>query len=77
MVVRHVRHLPYPGARGEDMDEIAFPLGRVRTLPKASHRGSVEHRLDAASHPARCLRFRRPNRIENLYNQPGVDRGDR
>ena len=72
-----VRHLPYPGACGEDMGEIAFPLGRIRTSSEASHRGRVEHRLNAAPHSARCFWLLCPDRVENLDYEPGVDRGNR
>ena len=72
-----VRRLPYPGARGEDMGDIAFPLGRIRTSSEASHRGRVEHRLNAAPHSARCFWLLCPDRVENLDYEPGVDRGNR
>ena len=72
-----VRHLPHPGARREDMGEVAFPLCWVGSLPKASHRSSVEYRFDATAHPARRLGLLRPDRVENLNDEPGVNRRDR
>jgi hypothetical protein len=58
------------------MGEIPFPLCRVRTLPEASHRRGVEHRLNATAHAARCFGLLCPNRIEDLDDQPGVDHGN-
>ena len=62
---------------GRIWGEVAFPLCRVRTLPQASHRGGVEHRLNAAPHSACCFWLLCPDRVENLDDEPGVDRGDR
>src|SRR5215469_13226499 len=72
-----VRHLPHPGARREDMSKVALPLCRVRTLPETAHSRSVEYRLDATANPARRLGLLRPDGVENLDDQPGVDRRDR
>ena len=62
---------------GRIWGEVAFPLCRVRTLPQASHRGGVEHRLNAAPHSACCFWLLCPDRVENLDYEPGVDRGNR
>jgi hypothetical protein len=72
-----VRHLPHPGARGEDMREVPFPLRRVRPLPKASDGGCIQDRLDSAADAARRFRLCRPDRGEHLYDEPGIDRGHR
>jgi len=69
-----VLDLPHLAAGRQDMGEVAFPLRRIRPLPEAPHRRGVEHRLDAAPHPARGFGLLRPDRIEHLDNKPGIDR---
>jgi len=71
-----VLDLPHLAAGRQDMGEVAFPLRRIRPLPEAPHRRGVEHRLDAAPHPARGFRLLRPDRIEHLHDKPGIDRRD-
>ena len=71
-----VLDLPHLAAGRQDMGEIAFPLRRVRPLPEAAHRRGVEHRLDAAAHPARGFGLLGPDRIEHLHDKPGIDRRD-
>src|SRR3954453_16068383 len=62
--------------RREDMRQRALPLRRVRTLAVAAHGRGIEHRLDTASHSGRRFRLLRPDRVEYLHDEPGVDRGD-
>ena len=65
-------HLPHPGARGEDMGEVALPLCRVRSLPIAANGCGIEHGFDRP-HTTRRLRFGRPEPIEHLYDKASVD----
>jgi hypothetical protein len=67
---------PNSGARREDMGEVPFPLCRVRPLAEAAHGRCIKHSLDPTAHSTCCFGFLRPDRIENLDDESGVDRGD-
>ena len=64
-------------ARRQQPLQVAAPTGRVVALAVAARRGPVQDALDPAAHPRGGLRLGRPDRLEDLHDEAGVDRADR
>jgi hypothetical protein len=65
------------GPVGEQMLKMTGPPRRILAGAVALGLGPIQHRLDAAPHPARGLVLGFPDRLDHAHDQPGVDLADR
>ena len=56
---------------------MAAPARRVLTRAITKSLGPIQHRLDAAPHPARRFRLARPQRLDDFHHHAGIDTIDR
>src|SRR5262249_31365711 len=63
----HLRALP------QQMTELPLPSSPVLTGAITARLCPIEDALDAPTHAARCLRLRRPDRVQHLAHEGGVD----
>ena len=61
----------------QELVEMPAPARRVLAFPISPRLRPIEHGLDAAPHPASRLRLRRPDRLQRLQHQPGIDGSNR
>src|SRR5262249_14991395 len=65
-------------ALGQQMIEVALPPCRVLHLcPITARLCPIEDAFDAPTNAARCFRLRRPDRVQHLAHEGGVDRLNR
>src|SRR5262249_41669708 len=59
------------------MIEMPLPPCRVLAGAIAARLCPIEDAFDASAHPARCFRLRRPDRVQHLAHEGGIDRLNR
>src|SRR5262249_58427579 len=59
------------------MIEMPLPSCRVLASAITARLCPIEDAFDASAHPARCFRFRRPDRVQHLAHEGGIDRLNR